>query len=77
MEAFKNDLMDLFKKHNIIALQGSVELHVSPVYHDDFITTRDVLFKFSQGLTDMDEIKELVEKYGVTYTRNYFNIYER
>lgn len=76
MEAFKNDLIDLFKKHNILALQGSVELHFSPVYHDDWITTRDVLFKFTQLLTDREEINEHIEKYGSTYKRDYFNIYE-
>ena len=27
MEEFKNDLIDLFKKHKIMALEGSVELH--------------------------------------------------
>lgn len=76
MEEFKNDLIDLFKKHNIMALQGSVELHFSPLYHDDNIVTRDVLVKFSQLLTDREEISEHLKKYGVTYRRDYFNIYK-
>lgn len=77
MEAFKNDLIELFKKHNIIALQGSVELHFTPLYHDDYTVTRDVIVKFSQLLTDREEINEHREKYGITYRRDYFNIYEK
>ena len=76
MEAFKNDLIDLFKKHNIIALQGRTELHFSPLYHDGNIVTRDVLVKFSQLLTDREEINEHIEKYGSTNRGNYFNIYK-
>jgi hypothetical protein len=76
MDEFKNDLIELFKKHNILALQGSVELHFSPLYHDDNMVTRDILFKFSQLLTDREEINEHREKYGTTYRRDYFNIYE-
>lgn len=76
MEEFKKDLIELFKKHNIIAFQRSVELHFSPLYHDEYMVTRDVLLKFSQLLTDREEINEHREKYGSTYRRDYFNIYE-
>lgn len=77
MEEFKNDLIELFKKNNILALQGSVELHFSPLHHDENMVTRDVLVKFSQLLTDEAEIREHREKYGTTYRRDYFNIYIR
>lgn len=74
MDEFKNDLIELFKKHNLIALQGSVELHFSPLYGDGNIVTRDVLVKFSQLLTDGEEINEHKEKYGITYRGDCFNI---
>lgn len=77
MDEFKNDLIELFKKHNILALEDSVEFHISPLYHDDCITTRDVLLKFSQSMTDIEEIREHVNKFGFTDTRNYFNIYKK
>lgn len=77
MEEFKNDLIELFKKHNILALKGSVELHFSPLYHDEHMVTRDVLLKFSQLLTDREEINEhrenmvaLIEEITLIYMRN-------
>lgn len=76
MEEFKNDLIELFKKHGILALQDSVELHFAPLFINVGIVKRDVLIKFSQLLTDSDEIDEHRNKYGITYRRNYFNIYE-
>lgn len=76
MEEFKNDLIDLFKKHKIMALEGSVELHFSPLYDDGNIVTRDVLLKFSQLLNDSESINEHREKHGITYISDYFNIYK-
>lgn len=63
MEAFKNDLIELFKKHNIIALQGSVELHVSPLKVDRNVCFVDVAFKFSKAVVDNAERKEYIDKY--------------
>ena len=77
MEAFKNDLIELFKKHNILALQGSVELHFSPLYYDGNRATRGVIFTFSQLLTDSEEINEYREKHGITYISDYFNRYTK
>lgn len=77
MEAFKNDLIELFKKHDIFALQGSVELHFSPLYDDGNILTRDVVFKFSQLLTDSEEINEYRKKHGIIYISDYFNRYTK
>lgn len=77
MEEFKNDLIELFKKHGIIALKDSVELHFAPLYGYRYGANvrRDVLVKFSQLLTDTEEIDEHINKYGITYMDNYFNIY--
>ena len=77
MEEFKKDLIELFKKHGIIPLKDSVELHFAPLYgyRYDVNARRDVLVKFSQLLTDTEEIDEHINKYGVTYMDNYFNIY--
>lgn len=77
MEEFKNDLIELFKKHGIISLKDSVELHFAPLYGYRYGVNarRDVLVKFSQLLTDAKEIDEHRNKYGITYMDNYFNIY--
>ena len=65
MEAFKNDLIELFKKHNIFALQGSIELHVSPLKVDRNLCFVDVNFKFSKAVVDKEERKEYADKYGL------------
>lgn len=65
MEEFKNDLIELFKKHKIIALQGSVELHVSPLKVDGYRCYSDVTFKFSKAIVDAKERLEHCEKYGL------------
>ena len=65
MEEFKNDLIDLFKKHKIMALQGSVELQVSPLKVDKNVCFVDVTFKFSKEVVDNGERKEYVDKYGL------------
>ena len=65
MEEFKNDLIDLFKKHKIMALQGSIELHVSPLKVDRNVCSVDVTFKFSKVVVDNKERKEYVDKYGL------------
>lgn len=65
MEEFKNDLIDLFKKHKIMALQGSVELQVSPLKVDRNVCFVDVTFKFSKAVVDNYERKEYVDKYGL------------
>lgn len=65
MEEFKNDLIDLFKKHKIMALQGSVELHVSPLKVDRNVCVVDVALKFSKAVVDNKERKEYVDKYGL------------
>lgn len=65
MEKFKKDLIELFKKHNILALQGSVELSVSPLKVDRNVCFVDVTFKFSKAVVDNKERKEYVDKYGL------------
>lgn len=77
MEEFKKDLIELFKKHGIISLKDSVELNFAPLYGYRYgaAVRRDVLVKFSQLLTDAEEIDEHINKYGITYMDNYFNIY--
>ena len=65
MEEFKNDLIELFKKHNIIALQGSVELDFSPLKVDKNVCFVDVTFKFSKAVVDNEERKKYVDKYGL------------
>lgn len=65
MEEFKNDLIELFKKHNILALQGSVELHFSPLKVDSNVCFVDVTFKFSKAVVDNEERKEYIDKYGL------------
>lgn len=65
MEEFKKDLIELFKKHKIMALQGSVELEVSPLKVDGFLCYSDVTFKFSKAIVDTKERLEHCEKYGL------------
>ena len=65
MEEFKNDLIDLFQKHKIMALEGSVELHVSPLKVDRNVCFVDVAFKFSKAVVDNEERKEYIDKYGL------------
>lgn len=69
MEEFKNDLIDLFEKHKIMALQGSVELHVSPLKVDRNVCFVDVAFKFSKAVVDNSERKEYIDKYGLIIDR--------
>ena len=65
MEGFKNDLIELFKKHGIIVLQGSVELVVSPLKVNGYRCYSDVTFKFSKAIVDAKERLEHCEKYGL------------
>ena len=65
MEEFKNDLIDLFNKHKIMALQGSVELHVSPLKVDRNVCFVDVAFKSSKAVVDNEDRKEYIDKYGL------------
>ena len=65
MEEFKNDLIELFKKHKIMVLQGSVELAFSPLRVDDYLCYSDVTFKFSKAIVDAKERLEHCEKYGL------------
>ena len=69
MEEFKNDLIDLFKKHKIMALQGSVELQFSPLKVDKNVCFVDVTFKFTKDVVDNEERKEYVDKYGLIIDR--------
>ena len=65
MEEFKNDLIELFKKHKIMVLQGSVELAFSPLRVDDYLCYSDVTFKFSKAIVDAKERLEHCKKYGL------------
>lgn len=65
MEEFKKDLIELFKKHKIMALQGSVELSFSPLKVDRNVCFVDVTFKFSKAVVDNEERKKYVDKYGL------------
>ena len=69
MEEFKNALIELFKKHKIMALQGSVELDFSPLKVDRNVCFVDVAFKFSKAVVDNAERKEYVDKYGLIIDR--------
>lgn len=66
MEEFKNDLIELFKKHNILVLKDSITIDMSPLYVDRNVKKRDVKFKFSQVMMDKDKAKEHADKYGST-----------
>ena len=65
MVEFKKDLIELFKKHKIMALQGSVELDFSPLKVDRNVCFVDVAFKFSKAVVDNEERKKYVDKYGL------------
>lgn len=65
MEEFKNDLIELFKKHKIMVLQDSVELSFSPLKVYRNASFVDVTFKFSKAVVDNEERKEYVDKYGL------------
>lgn len=65
MEEFKNDLIELFKKHKIMVLQGSVSLDISPLKVDGYLCYSDFTFKFSKAIVDAKERLEHCEKYGL------------
>ena len=65
MEEFKKDLIDLFKKHRILALEGRVSLDISPLKVDRNVCFVDVTFQFSKAVVDMKEKIEHSEKYGL------------
>ena len=65
MEEFKNDLIDLFKKHGILALEGRVSLDISPLNVDSRLCYADFTFKFSKAVVDRKEKIEHSEKYGL------------
>ena len=65
MEEFKKDLIELFKKHKILARQGSVELEFSPLKVDSNVCFVDISFKFSKAIVDKDEREGYIDKYGL------------
>ena len=65
MEEFKNDLIELFKKHNMLVLCGSVQIDFSPLIYDGCVYYTNVTMRFSKVIEDRKEQDERWMNYGL------------
>lgn len=65
MEEFKKDLIDLFNKHNMPVLCGSVKIDFSPLIYDGYVYYTNVTMRFSKVIEDRKEQDEHWMKYGL------------
>lgn len=65
MEEFKNDLIELFKKHNMSVICDSTQIDFSPLIYDGRVYYTNVTMRFSKVIKDRKERDEHWMKYGL------------
>jgi hypothetical protein len=66
IKPFRDDLIELFKKHGLVIVADSVRISSSPLLIDQYGQYRDITFEMKQVFLDDEAANKHAQEFGIS-----------